>query len=301
MEALQALEQYLRDGGSKIPPDERETAEALIKEQKSKVGVLALSVRSGVRAEVDGKPIGTAPFDEIPLKAGQHSVTVIFAEDDIVERVVEINGGEELVLKVAEEKRVVPPPPAAVETEREKEEEEPAARDEERQPEEEAVAEETEEPEEADQGGEGSLAPFFVTIGTTVVGLAGAGLGFGYFVHYRQSEKEYQNGIVDFQAKDPEYATYTYEETCVNYKVDEDPQEYYCNTESARRTFSKNADTWLIVGIVGSGVAVVSGVLAIVFYLNRHWFGGSSGEVANLSLTPVVGRNQSGLVLSLTF
>ena len=302
VKALRALEQYLRDGGAKIPQDERETAEALIKEQRRKVGVLVLSVRSGVRAEVDGQPIGTAPFDEIPLRMGQHRVKVIFAEDDIVERVVEIEGGEELVLKVAEEKRVVPAPPTAEETEREEEDEESVPRSEERQPEYQAEREEENAPQwEDDSRGEGSLAPFFVTIGATVVGLAGAGLGFGFFAHYQISENKYQKALDDFRSKDPEYAVYTYDETCVESEVDGKDQAYYCNTESDRRTFSKRADTWLIVGIVGSGVAVVSGVLAIVFYLNHHWFGGSSDEVANLSLTPVVGRRQSGLVLSLTF
>ncbi len=290
IKAIRVLKQYLKDGGEKIPQDERNTAKALLKEQEEKVGTLVLSVKKGVRAKVDGKSVGTAPFDEIPLRAGTHLISIIFAEDDVIERNIEIEGGQEFMLRIKEEERSPAVKPAPMETVEEEEEEEP----EEEEPEE-------EEPEEEDvPRGEGSLVPFYVSLGVAAAGLVGGGVGWGYFAHYRISANNYQAVLDDFYQQDPAYLDYTFDTTCTG-DITSHAIAYYCNKELNRQDFQDKSDLWLIVGIAGSGVAVVAGTLAIIFYINRHWFAKGGDDFGRISITPLVGRHNNGLVLSLSF
>jgi hypothetical protein len=295
IKAIDALERYLEEGGTQIPANEKETATTMIQEEKKKVGVLVLKVeRDGVEAKVDGEVIGTSPFDEMMLMPGPHQVAVRFGEHDIVTRSIELEGGEELLLRIQEEKHAAAPAAPVSEAEEETEEE----------PSRYGYPPDEEEDEEVDEGdGEGSLVPFYISAVVAGVGLVGGGIGFGFFLHYNASEKNYAKYIADLQANQEEFADFTWEETCSSQTVDSEPAEHYCNKEINRRDFEKRKGQWLIIGAVGAGVFGLALVPTILFAVNRHWFAddGEDENVAGLSLTPVIGPDQRGLMLNLSF
>jgi hypothetical protein len=115
IDAVVALEQFLREGGDRVNAQRRTDVERLLKSQRDRVARAELQVEpAGAEVLVDGKPSGTAPLDSaIELGAGTH----VFAarKDGHVPAALSI----ELLPK--ETKRIVlrlepesaePPPPA---------------------------------------------------------------------------------------------------------------------------------------------------------------------------------------------
>ncbi len=296
LKSIEALEKYLADGGDKISPDERKIAENMIAEQKQKIGILALTVtKDGVEALVDGKPIGTSPFDEVSLTPGRHVVEVVFGENDVVKREITLTPGQEFLLAVEQETHVPEMPP-----------EQPAPPPQTENPPQETGGEPAPPPESpqspATAAQKGSPIPFATTLGITIADGIATGISWGFFVYFTTSANNYQNTL-NGMSVDQRFEDFTWAETCApGRKLYTDEEVYYCNTESNRRDFVRNSDTWKIVGIATSSVLAVSTALTIVFGINRHWFGGSKGESGtSLSMMPLVSPTSQGLMLNVTF
>lgn len=298
LNAIDALNQYLNDGGDNIPDDERDTAMEIIQYQRRKIGVLLLSVeKRGVEALVDGESIGISPFDEKLLMPGSHEVAVVFGKGDVVRRNFNIEAGQEYLLRIDQEQHLAPIPvtPTVQPVEEEPETEQETQAKEISDPDFGVPIEDTE-----GSSAKGSLVPFWIALGLTGASMATAGVGWGFFVHYKLSEGNFEDYLKTIKKVNTKFKDFTWEETCSS---DEDSfsreSAHYCNTELNRRDYAKKADQWFIVGIAGSAAAVVSGAFAIVFYINQDWFG-DKNEVA-FNVTPVVGRTASGLSLNLQF
>jgi hypothetical protein len=70
----------------------------------------------------------------------------------------------------------------------------------------------------------------------------------------------------------------------------------------SRREFADSADVWRIVGITGSGVMVVGGTLAIVFYALRDRFGNREDKwTSKFHIMPHLTSQSGGLNLSFNF
>ena len=299
LKAIAALNQYLEDGGNKIPDNERETAMEIIQYQRRKIGVLLLSVeKRGVEALVDGESIGMSPFDEKPLLPGSHEVAVVFGKGDVVRRNFNIEAGQEYLLRIEQEQHMATAPvPPTVRTVEEMPKSEQEAR-------EQAMSDPGfSAPPEESEGSKvvGSLIPFWIALGLTGASVATAAVGWGLFAHYKLSEGNYDDYLKTIQKVNTRFKDFTWEETCKKEKEDDltDASAHYCNAELNRRDYAKRADQWFIVGIAGSAAAVVSGALSIIFYVNRDWFG-DSDEIA-FNVAPVLNRSTSGLSLTLQF
>lgn len=295
--AIEAFDKYLKEGGTKIPPDERKTAEEMILQQKRKLGVLVLSVgKDGVEALVDGNSIGKSPFEEVVLNPGNHEIAVIFGDKDIVKRDINLMAGQEFLLRIEQETHVstAPPAPTAEIEERKEEESESASPESEMLP--------VFSPPPPESGKKGSPVPFAVALGVTITDAIATGISWGFFTYYTASANNYQNTL-NGMSVDARFSDFTWDETCaVPYQeVATKEEEYFCNTEANRRDFVLRADTWMIVGIATSSVLVVSTTLTIVFGLNRHWFGGSKGDSAAVSIAPLLGPKENGLMLNVRF
>ncbi len=76
VEASDALERYLREGGSEVPSARREQVQAELARQRSRVGTLALrGVQAGATIKLDGRELGRAPLAPIRLAVGAHSLS----------------------------------------------------------------------------------------------------------------------------------------------------------------------------------------------------------------------------------
>ncbi len=323
VEAISALEQYLEEGGEDIPKEERQAARQLLTEQRKKVGVLHLIVEpDGSEAKIDGDSVGKAPFDRILLKAGPHHVMVI-ADDEVHEKDIHISPGQEHTVRIPEEE-AAPPAPAIVATP--ESEDEPVL---EGDPEEteEQESDETDKTEITDDAYDepvedyreevpnGVSIPFFVALGVAGAGLITGGVGAGLLFYYKDSEDNYASALKedpftdidpDSPPGEPEYL-YTWDKTCgsgsgssgkITVGTKEDV--FFCTTEANRRDFRDKAQTALIPTIVGSGVFVLGGTAAILFYFHPEWFSTEDGS-ASIAITPIATSNHTGLVLTGSF
>lgn len=111
VEAIDALDRYLRDGGSEVNPDRRAQVHAELARQRGRVGLLAVRVaQAGATVRVDGRDVGRTPLDPLRVAVGAHSVTVELG--GFSSRVVEVTlvGEETSTVEVS----LVPvPPPVA--------------------------------------------------------------------------------------------------------------------------------------------------------------------------------------------
>ena len=297
IKAIEALNQYLEDGGNNIPEDEIATAKEIIKNQRKKVGVLILSVKDeGVEALVDGESIGNSPFKEKLLLPGTHEVAVVFAENDIVRRNFEISAGQEYLLRIEQEQHLStapPPPPTLTQPEPT-----PSPEEEEK----ETPLPTFSAPPMQEEMGKSNLTPFYIALGFTVASAAVAGVGWGFYTHYKLSESNYADYLATIKSVDSRFEDYTWEDTCQTIKQTEKTAVHYCNTELTRRDFADSADTWFIVGIAGSGSLLVSGTLTIVFYTLRYRLGrNKERSPMAVNVFPHISSESSGLHLSVNF
>lgn len=100
--ALKALEQYLEDGGAKVPAKRRASVEKDIEKLKSRVGTLAITTNvDGAEIAIDDVVVGTTPLDEpILVSAGRRKVAATKDGRMPVRKVVEVAGEEEQSLKL---------------------------------------------------------------------------------------------------------------------------------------------------------------------------------------------------------
>lgn len=304
VKAINALEKYLEEGGEDIDPEERKAARTLITEQRKKVGVLNLVVKEkGAEAKIDGESIGKAPFERTLVKSGPHHIIVIIGEDEF-EKDIDVIAEQEMTVRIPEEEgaaaAVAPAPEPEPKPEPAVEEPLPPA-EEPPPPEEEPAPEPEETPEEAPAASvpNGPSIPFWVALGAAGAGLVTGGVGWGFFIYYNQSEQNYASNI-----SDPRFDEYTWEVTCGSgyiEHVNNNYEDYFCETESGRRDYADMRSTALIPAIVGTGVFALGGALAVLFYFYPEWFGAGEGEPAAFNVLPLVGPDQSGLMLNASF
>ena len=100
VQAIKAYEQFLKDGGDDIDPEQRAAARDNLEEQRKKVGALQLLVKpKESEVSIDGESLGNPPFEEILLRAGPHHIIVVRGEEE-VEQDFTIDAGKEKIIKI---------------------------------------------------------------------------------------------------------------------------------------------------------------------------------------------------------
>jgi tetratricopeptide (TPR) repeat protein len=102
VEALGALERYLKEGRDEIPPDRVERVKKQIVLQRTEVGELRILVNvPGAAIELDGTLAGYAPMLEpLPVAPGTHLVSVTAPKRPPLLRSVTVAAGQALELNV---------------------------------------------------------------------------------------------------------------------------------------------------------------------------------------------------------
>jgi hypothetical protein len=120
VEAVDAFQAYLEQGGSTIAEERRAAVLAEIDKQRVMIGTLLVRAKpDGAKLHVDGKVVGTAPLPEpIRLTAGQHSLVVMLDGYEAQSREIRVNAGAqsdvELALASAHSVTVAPAPAPVV-------------------------------------------------------------------------------------------------------------------------------------------------------------------------------------------
>ncbi|MCU0663834.1 MAG: tetratricopeptide repeat protein [Myxococcota bacterium] len=303
VKAINALERYLEEGSTDVTADERQAAEVILVEQRSKVGMLTLSSTiPDAEAKVDGESVGRAPFNPIRLLPGLHHV-ILFAGKDTHEADIEIAVGQETVLTLplkpgalqgSSTPGVIGPnapqttkptaPTADVSSDLDA-----------------AKAAQGATPQKRPRRSGSSLA-FALSMVATGLGVATAIPGWIGYGYHTSSEKSFDKETNALEASDG----YSYSATCPrdengNFIVSNDREKYYCQTEWKRRWYESNADKSLIPAVVGTSVAVVGLTLSVVFFLNAQWFDDNDASASRLMLAPILSAETSGLSLVGTF
>ena len=114
VEAVAAFRRYLREGGTSMPPELRESALATIAENERKIGRLHVELQPAVSAEavVDGTPLQPSAFvSEQPLPIGTHGLWLSAPGFRVVHRSFEVRAGEATTIQVALEALAAAPTP----------------------------------------------------------------------------------------------------------------------------------------------------------------------------------------------
>jgi hypothetical protein len=117
VDAVDAYERYLAEGGTALTEDRREQVEKEIEHQLELIGSLSLRVQpDGARVLIDGKPVGQTPLPKpVRLTAGDHTMVVLLKGYDSAERDLHVLPKSQVELEVtltpvpASAKPVVPP------------------------------------------------------------------------------------------------------------------------------------------------------------------------------------------------
>jgi len=97
------LEQYLTEGGSSIPAENRAAVEEAVSAIKSLVaGILVTANESGAEVQLDGQTVGTTPMTSpLPVDLGHHHLTIKKAGFETEERTVDAPGGTQVQVVLA--------------------------------------------------------------------------------------------------------------------------------------------------------------------------------------------------------
>jgi hypothetical protein len=116
VEAVDAYERYLADGGRKVPADRRAEVEKEIVRQKARIATLEFrGLPRGAIVRVDGNEVGRAPiFAPVRVGVGKHSIAASAEGYDSAEKEVVVAGEDRKAVDLVLAKRVVetPPPPS---------------------------------------------------------------------------------------------------------------------------------------------------------------------------------------------
>ena len=113
VEAVDAYERYLADGGKKIPAARRAEVEQEIARQKARIATLEIrGLPEGAVVRLDGKEIAKAPITA-PVRVGVGTHTIAASADgyDPAEKEVTVAGEDRRVVELALAKHVVETPP----------------------------------------------------------------------------------------------------------------------------------------------------------------------------------------------
>jgi hypothetical protein len=116
VEAVDAYERYLIDGGKKIPAARRTEVEQEIARQKARIATLQIrGLPEGAGVRVDGKEIGKAPIAaHVRVGVGTHVIAASAEGYEPTETQVTVAGEDQKVVELVLAKHVVEAPPAPV-------------------------------------------------------------------------------------------------------------------------------------------------------------------------------------------
>ncbi len=317
--AINALERYLEEGGAKISVEERRAALDMLEDQRGKVGTLHLHVAPrGTEVTIDGDSVGRAPFQKILLLSGPHHIIIIDGSK-VVERDIRIVPREEVVVRYPEQSEEAAPVGPIAPTS----ESLPSA----------AAQDASGAPEAGEDGriglditagdpgmgdgidgdsGSKSSVPVFIALGVAGAGAIVGAIGWGFFIDNKISVRNYEDELKRDVYQDGQGEHFMYEDDCVLtskngdsvYSIPDSPwaekQGLYCMSEFERREYEDNARTALIPAVLGTSLAVVGGMTALVFAFNPEWFRSDDDEKGSdaLILTPVTGPGYAGMSFS---
>jgi hypothetical protein len=116
VEAVDAYERYLADGGRKIPADRRAEVEKEIVRQKARIATLEIhGLPRGANVRLDGNEIGRAPISApVRVGVGKHTIAASAEGYDSAEKEVVVAGEDHKAVELVLAKRVVesPAPPS---------------------------------------------------------------------------------------------------------------------------------------------------------------------------------------------
>jgi hypothetical protein len=116
VEAVDAYERYLADGGKKIPAARHTEVEQEIARQRARIATLEIrGLPEGAAVRVDGKEIGKAPI-AVPVRVGvgTHAIAASAEGYDPAGTEVTVAGEDQRVVELVLGKHVVEPPPPLV-------------------------------------------------------------------------------------------------------------------------------------------------------------------------------------------
>jgi hypothetical protein len=112
LEAIDALERYLRDGGAKVPSARRSEVEETLRKQQARVGTLELHVTPDTAVlRLDGQEVPHAP---VRVTIGEHEVKATAEGRHSQVRSVTVAGGDRVSVELTLEAEIAAaePPPA---------------------------------------------------------------------------------------------------------------------------------------------------------------------------------------------
>lgn len=111
--ALDAFEQYLREGGGKIPPARRKEVASAIDELGRKVGKIKIGAVDGAQISVDDVPVGASPLpSSVVVNVGRHKVSATASGYAPAQRQVDVASMEEAAVSLDLTKLDARPPPS---------------------------------------------------------------------------------------------------------------------------------------------------------------------------------------------
>jgi len=115
VDAVDAYERYLADGGKKVPAARRAEVEKEIVRQKARIATLEIrALPQGASLRLDGNEIGKAPiYAPVRVGVGKHTITASAEGYDSAERDVIVAGEDHKVVELALIRRVVESPSVA--------------------------------------------------------------------------------------------------------------------------------------------------------------------------------------------
>jgi uncharacterized protein YjeT (DUF2065 family) len=112
VEAVDAYERYLADGGRKVPADRRTEVEKEIVRQKARIATLEIrGLPQGATVRLDGNEIGRAPISApVRVGVGKHTIAAWADGYDSAEKEVVVAGEDHKAVGLVLAKRVVESP-----------------------------------------------------------------------------------------------------------------------------------------------------------------------------------------------
>ena len=100
VEARDAMQRYVREGGSQIDPDREAAVTKDLTDLEKRIANLTITVNvDGAAVLVDGKKVGTTPLTSaIAVSEGQRTVSVEAPNRGVLQRLVRVAGGDQQTL-----------------------------------------------------------------------------------------------------------------------------------------------------------------------------------------------------------